>query len=643
MADAILMAGGTGGVSSDDVTASKAQVLKGYKTVTRDSDDEVVEGTFPVTSDTDTRLELWYYNAHGEDCYVTRIPEGAYIRYYNPDGTQSWEPWIRISRQLIKNAINYRPEATLENTNTCGEQGKIQVVDTSHDSYRKTRTAEYGLDKSRNAFYMHLPQRNAYYMRGDNTPHVEIDANGLGDALPSDIVSTKFATSKEGVAMRGLLQYRGNGGKPNGVVCPEMWYYNVEDSYVARFDSGAYYNSGNFKPYVSIPVSLVKQAVNYHPESTLDNVITCNERGKVPVIDTKVNNYTVNQAKNFGIDGNRGKLYMELGYGNAYYCRDDNSPHVEVDAARLGTAGADSVLSGQTASSQYGIKFSGNIQRWIATHGDVIIANSSHSGQGFAYDLPGVGRGIVVGIKNGAFIQGANYAFLPSPNLQHWNIRKDVNINGTIGTMEDYGAGGVPFNGATFDNRLISGVANKGFILEHIPRFLNFKNIGYGYAGIQDGGIKLLNGYGGNTHIKSAPDVGCVLSKSINLTPFRYIKVGFKFLIFRGDGTASQPARISLEAGVAPVGNAGGESYSNESHTVLKDIGQRSKSVSHVMTSTRTNAGDISDKSQQFMTLDVTDRTGHHFMYFMLGNIVHEYSQGSVYAVAIVNHIEFIN
>ena len=45
MADAILMAGGTGGVSSDDVTAGKAQVLQGYKTVTTDSDDEIIEGT----------------------------------------------------------------------------------------------------------------------------------------------------------------------------------------------------------------------------------------------------------------------------------------------------------------------------------------------------------------------------------------------------------------------------------------------------------------------------------------------------------------------------------------------------------------------------------------------------------------------
>lgn len=45
MAKAILMKGGSGGVTSSDVTASKAQVLKGYRTITSDSDDEVAEGT----------------------------------------------------------------------------------------------------------------------------------------------------------------------------------------------------------------------------------------------------------------------------------------------------------------------------------------------------------------------------------------------------------------------------------------------------------------------------------------------------------------------------------------------------------------------------------------------------------------------
>ena len=396
-----------------------------------------------------------------------------------------------------------------------------------------------------------------YSKNGQWKPAVAIPYAVLSQSIGVDAGKMLDTLSLAGV--RGAIPVRGYKGPDS----PEFSYYPHEGGYLTRVEEGYYHKGGGYKPYVIVPTSKVKQAVNYYPEKTLNDTNTCGEQGQIPI--------------------------------------------------------------------------------WSPSSGDVIMANASHSGQGFVYDLPGVGRGIVVGIKNGAFIQGANYAFLPSSNLQPWNIRQNVNINGMIGTMVDYGAGGVPFNGATFDNRLISGVANKGFILGHIPRFLNFKNTGYGYAGIQDGGIKLLNGYGENTHIKSAPDVGCVLSKSINLTPFRYIKVGFRFLTFKGDGTASQPARISLEAGVTPIGNAGGESYNSESNTVLRDIGQRLKSVSHVMTSTRTDAGDISDKSQQFMTLDVTDCTGHYFMYFMLGNIVHEYSQGSVYAVVIVNHIEFIN
>ena len=77
MAQAILLRGGVGGVTSDDVTAGKAQVLQGYRTVTRDSDDEIVEGMFPVSSDADAKQEFWYYNDHNKDSYVTRIPEGA--------------------------------------------------------------------------------------------------------------------------------------------------------------------------------------------------------------------------------------------------------------------------------------------------------------------------------------------------------------------------------------------------------------------------------------------------------------------------------------------------------------------------------------------------------------------------------------
>ena len=642
MAQAILKSGGAGGVTSDDVTASKAQVLKGYKTVTRDSDDEVVEGTFPVTSDTDSKQEFWYYNEHGNDAYVTRIPEAAYRRYYNHDGSQGWDPWVRISRQLIKNGINYHPELTIDTVTTCGERGQIPdrgdgAVVSYHQGREDWASRMWVLFK--NGWYHRVP-----YDDGQGHIHeafVYVTYEQLRNLFGID--GNKMLQGYGVAGVQGTIVPRPNENMTTEIV--DVGWTNPK-KFGFRFPPGYYPQVGQYQPIVEVNYEDLASRIGVRADKMLSDTNILGVQGQVKIINTQDGNYRVNKSTAFGIDGwsdvNNPVFWIDFPHGNGFYCRNDNHPHVCINAVNLGTAGADSVLSGQTATSVQGVKFAGAIPRWICTTGDVI---SAVNGEGFAWDdvYAGRGRGIVMKILNGSFIQGANYVFLPSPNLQPWNIRQNVNVNGVTGTMVDYGAGGVPFNGATFDGRLASGVANKGFILEHIPRFLNFKNTGYGYAGIQDGGMKLLNGYGGNTHIKSAPDVGCVLSKSINLTPFRYIKIGFRFLTFRGDGTASQPARISLEAGVAPIGNAGGESYSNESHTVLKDIGQRSKSVSHVMTSTRTNAGDVSDKSQQFMTLDVTDCTGHHFMYFMLGNIIHEYSQGSVYAAVVINYIEFMN
>ena len=556
MADAILMAGGTGGVTSDDVTASKAQVLQGYKTVTRDSDDEVVEGTIPKRGTWSTASEV--VNASGESTVHVRFEEG----YYNKDG--QYKPTAKIPYAVLTNVLGIDANKMLSNLTIAGTTGNISV--------------------------------------------------------------------------RG---YKGED-------CNEMWFYSTEGGYVVRIEEGYYHKdgSGQWRPYVIAPTALVKSAVNYHPEKTLSDTNTCNEQGQIKMVDTKLNNYTNNQARNIGIDSGRGKLWMEMGHGNAYYFREDNVPHVETDASKFGTAGADSVLQWQTATSQHGINFQGTIPRWICNTGDVISAfNNPAYGQGFAWDdtYANRGRGIVVSVPNGHFIQGANWVFLPAPFLKSENIRENVNMFGIPGGMKDYGAGRVAFRNATFDGVLISGVENKGFILRGIPRFLNFKNTSNGYLGIQDGGMKFLNFYGGNTRQVSAPDVGCVLAHSINLSPFRYIKVGYKVFRFIGDGTAAQPARVSFEIGVAPISNAGGESYNSASNTVLKDIGGTANSTSHVMTSTRPSAGDQSDHSQLYLTLDVSANQGHHFLYFLLGNIIHEYSNGVVSSNVVVNYIEFIN
>ena len=272
MADAILMAGGTGGVSSDDVTAGKAQVLQGYKTVTTDSSDEVVEGTIPDKG---------------------------------------------------MGNINARPD----------------VMD--------------------------------------------------------------WGNSRMSIVMQE-----------------------------------GYYHGNNGSPWVWATFSDLQKLVKIAPSQVLETATYLGVKGGIKVVDTKANNYTANQAKFFGMDPGRGKVVMQLGHGNAYYYRDDNNPHVEVDASVLGTAGADSVLQWQTATSQHGINFQGAIPRWICTTGGVITALN---GEGFVWDdSSGAnrGRGIVTRIPDKHFIQDANYVFLASPNFYPQNLVKNININGITGTRD---------------------------------------------------------------------------------------------------------------------------------------------------------------------------------------------------------------
>lgn len=236
------------------------------------------------------------------------------------------------------------------------------------------------------------------------------------------------------------------------------------------------------------------------------------------------------------------KLYARMDEG--FYSKNGQyKPAVAIPYAVLAQSigiNASKILDDYTVAGTRGA-----IQRWIATHGDVIMANHSHSGQGFAYDLPNVGRCIVTGIKNGACIQGANYVALPSPNFLPHNIRKGVNINGIVGTMPDYSTGRVVFNGATFDNELVSGVAPKSFYFSRELYSYQIAN-GYGYAGVYGGGMNLALR-------TSSPElrgrkIGCVLSQSNNLTPFKRIVVDY-----RTTGNISGNPTINFYAFVAPT------------------------------------------------------------------------------------------
>ena len=564
MADAILMSGGTGGVTSDDVTASKAQVLQGYKTVTTDSDDEVVEGTIQ---------DRGVGNIDGvADTISTRrerlsifVPEGYYHKNNNNE-----RPWIWVTLKEFQRIIKLNKDKILESENYLGEQGTIPI-------------------------------------RGYHGPD-----------------------------------------------SAEMWLYPAEGGYVVRLEEGYYHKdpSGQWKPYVIAPTALVKSAVNYHPEYTLNNTTTCGEQGKIKMINTQDNGYAINQAKVFELDGGRGKLVMLMGHGNAYYHRPDGNPHVEVNASELGNAVKESVLQGQTASSQYGINFQGTIPRWVCNTGDVISAVDNN---GFAWDdATGAnrGRGIVTKIPNGHYIQGAQYVFLPSPNLYPWNIKEGVNIHGIVGTMKDTNAGRVAFRNATFDNVLVSGVANIGLgnspnvyskpsteIRDGIIRFSNTSSV-------SGGG---LHQYRSNTVLEEA----VTLAHSVNLSSFRTIRLGLKYPYggkWSSTGGVGSLVGVlwALPTNITPDYLASRNSKINPN--VIKRVGYKDGVIPIAQGQWNTPT-EIPVGAEYFVDIDVSDLQGHHRI--VLGMAVSEAShrewitiQVNVYvnnSVSGISHIEFIN
>ena len=98
----------------------------------------------------------------------------------------------------------------------------------------------------------------------------------------------------------------------------------------------------------------------------------------------------------------------------------------------------------------------------------------------------------------------------------------------------------VVFNGATFDGTLASGVASKGF-MQSDDYYAYVAAYGYGYGGIYDGGMNLS--LRTDTPVLRGRKIGCVLSQSINLTPFRQIIIDY-----RPKATMANNPLVSLEA-----------------------------------------------------------------------------------------------
>lgn len=201
MADAILMSGGVGGVTSDDVTARREQVLQGYTALTADSGDEPVQGTMVNRGAWNAASEV--VNATWENKVHVRFEEG----YYPKDG--NYKPAAIVPYDVLANAIGLDASKMLSDLNVLGKQGQIKSIDTAASNFRINKSTAFGIDNWTNpsnpVFYVDFPHGDGYYKRSDGHPHTCIDAVNLGDATPDKVMRGFTATSKNGVRFAGTM------------------------------------------------------------------------------------------------------------------------------------------------------------------------------------------------------------------------------------------------------------------------------------------------------------------------------------------------------------------------------------------------------------------------------------------------------
>ena len=600
MADAILMAGGTGGVTSDDVTAGKAQVLKGYKTVTRDSDDEVIEGEIISRGTWVVASEV--INASWESNIHTRFEEG----YYQNDG--QYKPTAKIPYAVLSNVIGVDPTKMLQSLTLAGKQGQIKVVDTGANNNRVNKSTAYGIDNwtdtNNPIFYIDLAHGNAYYSRYDGRPHVCIDADKLGNATADKVLAGSTFTSKNGVSMSGTMANRGN-----GMDTVEFINAHWESKFVARMEQGYYSQNGQWKPYVAIPYAVLANVAGIDPAKMLKSLTIAGRQGQIEERGSYID------AVGIWYYGAGNNLVGQIPPG--YYGADNGNGKTNVNIKKqdiVNTLGLNPDLWLDTFQTM-GIQ--GKIPRWICNTTDIFETT-----QGFAYNdaANGRGQGVVMAIKNGHKIENANWIFLRMPDLLPHNIRQGVNLGGVVGTMPDYSTGRTVFNGATFDGVLVSGVATKGFSYNGVYYAYNIQS-GYGYGGIYGGGMNLQVTTTYPT-LRSRR-IGCVLSQSINVTPFRQIVV-----YYRSVANIQGSPYVSLEAHIIRASARGQEQIGGQLVDTVDVIRQG-------------NASPAINREGQIV-LNVGDINEQVFLSF--GAFCNQNNAGDIFSGAVqITRIDFLN
>ena len=297
----------------------------------------------------------------------------------------------------------------------------------------------------------------------------------------------------------------------------------------------------------------------------------------------------------------------------------------------------------------------GSIPLWNPARSGYSDMLYAWNNEGHYVDHPVGGRGVILKIGNGYLIDGANWVFLAEHDLIGSNIRAGVNMFGVQGEMVDYGTGRVAFYNATFDGNLLSGVASADRLIRLGEVYAN-GNLSFGqaksfvsysekinYLGIRDGGLRFSLTAHGDTRWGNNP-LAVFFTHSVNLTPFKKIKIGGKILSGSYQKRSNSNDLSQIQFGIVAV------SKKNVTKRVYPDlynyVVDLNNSYKGVHASFVDGAQDDKQREHGRLTGQQlwaeVDVSGINEQCFMLA-----YADGTSFyplsAEVVINHIEFIN
>lgn len=427
---------------------------------------------------------------------------------------------------------------------------------------------------------------------------------------------TALTADSDDEPVQGTMVNRGNGMDTVDFV-DAYW----DSKYVARMEQGFYAQAGQWKPYVGIPYAVLANGIHLDANKMLDTLQVAGIRGNIRT-------YGAWNAASEVVNATwENKVHVRFEEG--YYHKDGNyKPAAIVPYDTLANAiGLDaskmlnslSVLGKQgqiktvdTAESNYRINKSASfgLDGWTNPSNPVFYVDFPH---GSAYYTRPDGHPHVC-------IDAVNLGDVTPDKVMRGFTATSKNGVRFAGTMPDYSSGREVFNGATFDNVLVSGVAAKGFYANGTYYAYNIQS-GYAYGGIYGGGMNLqLNTT--YTALRSRR-IGCVLSQSINITPFRQIVI-----YYRSVANIQGNPYVSLEAHVSRASVRGQANVSGAIVDTLDIVRQGTASPA------------INREGQ--IVLDVSAINEHIFLSF--GAFCNQDRASDIFAGAVqITRVDFLN